>query len=77
VAVLSAVHNVIIVLFFVLMDGEKMNDGQLVGFGVSTVGIVCYALVKHWQKVEDQKVAAIMERNRDEERGFSSSQERI
>merc|ERR1719330_1429796 len=49
VAVLSALHNVVIVLYFVLRDGEDFSWQQSVGFAISTVGIIGYARLKHGQ----------------------------
>jgi len=57
VAVLAALHNVVIVLFFVLRDGEKLDSAQSAGFAVSTVGVIGYAIVKHWQRTEDGREA--------------------
>lgn len=57
VAVLAAMHNVVIVLFFVLQDGESLDSAQSAGFAVSTVGVIGYAVVKHWQRTEDVREA--------------------
>eukprot|EP00928_Gymnodinium_smaydae_P032217 TRINITY_DN23398_c0_g2_i1.p1 TRINITY_DN23398_c0_g2~~TRINITY_DN23398_c0_g2_i1.p1 ORF type:complete len:214 (+),score=38.02 TRINITY_DN23398_c0_g2_i1:90-731(+) len=49
VAVLAALHNVIIVLFFVAWDGEAFGRAESAGFAVSTVGVAWYAYLKHAQ----------------------------
>ena len=49
VSVLSALHNVVIVLFFVLRDGEEFRGGQQAGFAVSTLGVIGYAFIKERQ----------------------------
>ena len=54
-AVLAASHNVIIVLFFLLFDGEggDVSFTQGVGYAVNTVGFVLYAGVRYWQQKEE------------------------
>lgn len=54
-AVLNSVHNVVIVLFFVLKDGEVMSPEQAYGFMVSTLGVIGYAVVRRLQIQEDQQ----------------------
>jgi drug/metabolite transporter (DMT)-like permease len=49
VAVMSALHNVVIVLFFVIRDGEPFSQAQQAGFAVSTLGVIGYAWLKHRQ----------------------------
>lgn len=50
VAMLSSMNNVVIVLYFVLWDGEEFSLLQQVGFAISTVGIIGYAHLKHRQQ---------------------------
>jgi len=46
VSVLAALHNVVIVGFFVIVDGEHLKVAQLIGFGMSTFGAIIYAWLK-------------------------------
>lgn len=49
VAVLAAIHNVAIVLYFLLVDNEPFSKSQQAGFAVSTLGTILYAVVKSRQ----------------------------
>ena len=62
-AVLSAAHNVIMVLFFLCLDGEggDISFTQGLGYAVNTVGCFFYAGVRWWQKQEEARLE--MERN--------------
>lgn len=51
VSVLGAFHNVVIVLFFVLWDKERLTSAQTAGFIVSSVGVLSYSRVKHAPKL--------------------------
>jgi len=56
VSVLSAVHNVAIVLLFILKDGEVLSKAQMAGFVISTNGVIFYAWFKHSQSQCDAGV---------------------
>merc|ERR1719235_1544005 len=49
VSVLASLHNVVIVAWFVIVEGEPFNTSQMGGFGVSTVGALLYAWAKQTQ----------------------------
>lgn len=53
VSVLAVVHNVVIVLFFLIFFGEEMDGAKLTGFAVSTAGAVIYAFAKRRQANEE------------------------
>jgi len=57
VSILSAVHNVIIVLFFVIKDNEQLSSAQMAGFAVSSIGVAGYAWLKHAQAKETDGIA--------------------
>eukprot|EP00928_Gymnodinium_smaydae_P084851 TRINITY_DN68125_c0_g1_i1.p1 TRINITY_DN68125_c0_g1~~TRINITY_DN68125_c0_g1_i1.p1 ORF type:complete len:443 (-),score=58.16 TRINITY_DN68125_c0_g1_i1:133-1413(-) len=62
-AVLSASHNVIMVLFFLCLDGEggDISFMQGLGYAVNTVGCILYASVRWWQQKEEERFK--LERN--------------
>mmetsp|Transcript_51089 Transcript_51089/g.91743 ORF Transcript_51089/g.91743 Transcript_51089/m.91743 type:complete len:341 (-) Transcript_51089:159-1181(-) len=51
VSVLAVLHNVVIVLFFCLLEGEEMSRGEIAGFTVSTLGSICYAAASKRQSL--------------------------
>jgi len=55
VAVMSAAHNVIIFLYFVIFDGEIAGSAEVLGFTVSTMGAVGYALLKRAESQRDRR----------------------
>ncbi|CAK0815282.1 unnamed protein product [Prorocentrum cordatum] len=59
-AVLAAAHNVIMVIFFLVLGGEggDISLTQSVGYAVNTAGVVAYAVVKRWQNREDSALQA-------------------
>ena len=57
-AVLSAAHNVIMVVFFLCLDGEggDISFTQGLGYAVNTVGCFLYAGVRYLQKQEEARL---------------------
>lgn len=47
VAVLAVFHDLMIVLYFVLMGGETFSEAQVIGYAVSAVGAVLYSCAKY------------------------------
>ncbi|CAK0800903.1 unnamed protein product [Prorocentrum cordatum] len=60
IAVLAAAHNVVMVIFFLAVDGEggDISEMQAAGYSLNTVGVCAYAAVKHWQNSEDEALLA-------------------
>ncbi|CAE8608552.1 unnamed protein product [Polarella glacialis] len=47
VSVLAVIHNIVIVMYFLILGGERLSWPQLAGFSVSALGAFVYALSRY------------------------------